>query len=74
MTIIFAAISGQILFHAVIGIIIAAVIWWLVNWLIGYIGLPEPFNKVLRVIVAIVAVIFLINFLFGLIGQPFIQW
>jgi hypothetical protein len=47
---------------------------WLLWWLIGFIGLPEPFNKIARVIVAVVAVLFLINMLLGFVGHaPFIR-
>ena len=55
---------------ALLTIIVIACICWLLWWLIGYIGLPEPFNKICRVIIAVVAVLFLINFLLSLIGSP----
>jgi len=67
-----AAISGNQLLHAVVWVIIAGVIFWLVNWLITYVGIPEPFNKVAKVIVAIVAVVFLVNALLTIVGKPFI--
>ncbi len=67
-----AVISGAALFQALIWIVIAAVIWWLLTWLISYIGIPEPFNKVCKVILAVAAVIFLINALLTLAGKPFI--
>jgi len=67
-----AAISGDQLLHAVVWVIIAGVIFWLVNWLITYVGVPEPFNKVAKVIVAIVAVVFLVNALLTIVGKPFI--
>jgi len=67
-----AAISGDQLLHAVVWVIIAGVIFWLVNWLITYAGVPEPFNKVAKVIVAIVAVVFLVNALLTIVGKPFI--
>jgi len=69
---IIAAISGDQLLHAVVWVIIAGVIFWLVNWLITYVGIPEPFNKVAKVIVAIVAVVFLVNALLTIVGKPFI--
>lgn len=69
-----AAISGESLVHAVIWIIIAGVIFWLVNWLIGYVGLPEPFAKVARVILAVLAVLMLINALLMIVGRPLIAW
>lgn len=67
-----AAISGETLVHAVIWIIIAGVIFWLVNWLIDYCGLPAPFNKVAKVIVAVVAVLILINALLTIAGHPLV--
>lgn len=69
-----AAISGDQLINAVIWIVVAGVIFWLVTWLISYVGLPEPFAKVAKVIVAVVAVVFLINALLSLAGKPFINW
>ena len=55
---------------ALLTIIVIACICWLLWWLIGYIGLPQPFDKICRVIIAVVAVLFLINFLLSLIGSP----
>lgn len=69
---IIAAITSTTLLHVVVWIIIAGIIFWLVNWLIGYVGIPEPFNKVAKVIVAVVAVVMLINALLMLVGRPFI--
>lgn len=69
-----AAISGQALVNAFIWVVVAAVVWWLLNWLLGYIGVPEPFNKVAKVILAVLAVVILINALLTLTGQPFIRW
>lgn len=68
----FAALSVSGLLPLLLDIIILAVVCWLLWWLIGYIGIPEPFNKVLRVIVAVVAVIWLINVLLSLSGNSFI--
>ena len=51
-------------------ILVVGCLCWLAWWLIGYIGLPAPFDKVLRVLVAIIAFIFLANLLLGLVGHP----
>jgi hypothetical protein len=67
-------IEGTALVQFVIYIIVAGLIFWLLWWLIGYVALPEPFNKVVRVIIAVVAVLFLINLLLGLTGKPIIKW
>jgi len=54
---------GLIVWFAIIG-----GVFYLLWWLIGYIGLPAPFDKVLRIIVAIVCVVILVNLLLGFAG------
>ena len=49
-------ISGTALIQAVIYLIVFGLIFWLLWWLIQYCAIPEPFNKVARVILAIAAV------------------
>jgi hypothetical protein len=68
------AIEGSLLVSVFIQIVVVALIAWLLWWLIAYMGLPQPFDKVLRVLIAIVAVIFLINAILSLAGQSFIRW
>lgn len=67
-------ISGEALVHAVVFIIIAGLIFGLLAWLIGYCGLPEPFAKVAKVVLAIMAVLVLINALLSIVGHPLIAW
>ena len=55
-------------------IIIVGVVCWLLWWLVGFAGLPEPFNKIARIIIAVVAVFFLINLMLGLSGTPLVRW
>lgn len=69
-----AAISGMVLVEAIITIVVVGIVFWLLWWLIGYCGIPEPFNKVARVFLAIAAVLFLINLLLSLVGMPIITW
>jgi VIT1/CCC1 family predicted Fe2+/Mn2+ transporter len=70
-----AVVSGQSLLGLLVTLVVAGLVVWLLWWFIGYIGLPEPFNKVARVIIALVAVIFLINLVMQLTGGGgFIQW
>ncbi len=62
------------LVNVIIYLFIIGGVCWLLWWLVGYIGLPEPFNKIARAIIAIVAVLLLINLLLGLGGgQPFLR-
>ena len=68
-------ISLSALVSVLVWLVVVGLICWLAWWLIGYIGLPEPFNKVARVIIAVVAVILLINFLLTLVGvTPLIKF
>lgn len=55
-------------------LVIGGLVVYLLFWFIGYIGLPAPFDKVARVIVALVALVFLLNLLTGLGGHEFFNW
>ena len=74
MNTLFAVISGQSLVWVVVQIVIAAVIFWILNWGIAQIGVPEPFNKVLKVILVLLVCLFLINALLSIGGHPLIAW
>ena len=67
-------ISGEGLVSALIYLICLAVCFWLIWFLIDYCAVPEPFNKVLRVIVMIAAVVVLINVMMSIAGHPLISW
>lgn len=54
----------------VLYLIIAGLVFYLLDWLIRYVGIPEPFAKVARVILAVAAVFILIYALLGLAGGP----
>jgi hypothetical protein len=45
-------------------------VFYLLWWLLSVIGLPEPFNKVARVLIALVAVVLLLGLLFGGVSVP----
>ncbi len=68
----FAAINLSLagLVELVIYLIIVGGIVWLLLFLVGYLGLPAPFDKVARVIIMVVAVLILINVLLGFVGNP----
>jgi hypothetical protein len=57
------------LVNLVVYLMIVGGVCWLLWWLIGFVGLPEPFNKVARAIVAIIAVLMLINLLLSFTGH-----
>lgn len=69
-----SAISGSSLVSSLVFLVVFGLILWLLIWFIAWIGLPEPFAKVAKVIIGLVALILLINFLLGLVGEPFIRW
>jgi uncharacterized membrane protein len=58
------------LIQLVIWLVIVGLILWLAWWFVGYVGLPEPFNKVARVIIGLVAFIILLYLLLGMVGAP----
>jgi hypothetical protein len=48
-----------------VSLIVVGLVCYLLWWLIGYMALPEPFDKVARVIIALVAVVYLIGVVTG---------
>jgi len=74
MNFILAAVSGQSLVHSFFVLVIVALIVWVLLWALGAIGVPEPFNKVIRVVIILLACLFLVNWLLGLIGSPVVSF
>jgi len=66
-------LSLEGLVELVIYLAIVGGILWLLLWLIGYIGLPEPFSKVAKIIIMVVGVLILINVLLGFAGHPVVR-
>lgn len=58
------SIGGAV--SVVITLVVAGLIFWLLFWLISYCGIPEPFNKVAKVILAVLAVLVCIGVLLSL--------
>lgn len=76
-----AMLASPMAFAAPIGIggllsfliylVVVGLIFWCIWWFLGYVGIPEPFNKVLRVVLGLFALIIVVNLLLGLVGTPF---
>ncbi len=66
------ALEGLISF--IVYLVIVGLIFWCIWWFIGYVGIPEPFNKVVRVVMGLVALLIVINLLLGLVGSPMFTW
>ena len=58
----------------VLYLLVIGCVFWLLNWLIGYVGAPDPFAKFARVFLAVCAVLIIISLLLGLIGHPMVRW
>lgn len=68
-------ISGNALLNFIVIFCIAVVVIWAAWWSLDRAKLREPFNTAFRVLVVLVALIFLANLLFGLGGgHPLITW
>ena len=74
MTILFFALSGNTLVSGLIYLLIMGIICGLLLWLVGKAHIPEPFKAVITWIIYAVAVLFLINWLLGFTGHPFITF
>lgn len=60
----------NVLVTLVVQILVAALVFGLLWWLIDYTKPPEPFGKVARVAVAVLAVLVVIGLLLALVGRP----
>ena len=67
---ILAYVTGEPLTSAIVWIVVIGLICWLLWWFIDYCGLPQPFNKVAKVAVALLALVLLIRFLVHMFGVP----
>lgn len=67
-------ISGETLIQALIWIVVAGLVFWILNWAIAKIGLPEPFAKIAMVLLVLIVVIVAINALLLIAGHPFIRF
>jgi dolichyl-phosphate-mannose--protein O-mannosyl transferase len=67
-------VSADGIIGMVIWIVVIGLVFWLLWFLIGYAGIPEPFNKVIRVVLMVIAVLILINFLLSFAGHPIVNF
>ena len=67
-------LSLQGLLQMVIYLVVVGLIFWCIWWFLGYVGVPEPFNKVIRVILGLIALIIVVNLLLGLVGNPLFRF
>lgn len=58
------------LISLIVTLVILGLVFWLVMWFIGFVGVPEPFRKIIIVIVGLVVFIFVLNILLSLAGHP----
>ncbi len=65
------SLSGML--EVIVYLVIVGLIFWCIWWFVGYVGVPEPFNKVIRVVMGLIALIIVINLLLGMAGSPLFQ-
>lgn len=63
------SLSGAV--TLIVYLMVAGLVFFLLHWLIGYCGVPEPFAKVARIVLAVLAVLVIIGVLISIVnGQP----
>ena len=62
-------VTGSALITLVVTIIILAVIFKLVEWFIAYVGIGDPFNMIIRLLLGVAILIYLLNILTGFVGH-----
>jgi hypothetical protein len=70
-----ASFSAQSLVSFLVWVVVIALIWYVVQWVLGQVPLPDPVRVVIRVILALILAVFLINALLAVAGgHGFIAW
>ena len=67
-------IEASALVTFLIWLIVAGAIFWLLNWLIDYVAVPDPFRKIAKIVLAVVAVVIVVNALLMLVGTPLFRF
>ena len=68
-----AAISGDTLISAILWLVAGGLVYFVLNWALAKIALPEPFGKISQVVLILLVVVFILNGIFVLLGHPFIH-
>jgi hypothetical protein len=63
----------SIFVNLLVWLLIFGLLFWLVDVFTRAGWLPDPLNKVSKVVLVVIVVLFLINFLLGVIGSPIIR-
>jgi cytochrome c biogenesis protein CcdA len=59
----------QGLVYLVVYLLIIGIVIWLLIYLIDMIPLPEPFNRVAKVVIMVIGVLIVITLLLGVVGD-----
>jgi len=59
------------LVNMLIAVVVLGLVCFLLWWLLDYAGVPQPFNKVGKVLIALVAVVLLIRLIIRVTGVTF---
>lgn len=63
-----AGVSIEGLLQLLIWLVVVGMLCWLCLWFIGWVGLPEPFAKIAKVVIGLVMFILLAYLLLGMLG------
>lgn len=66
-------ITDAMLVSAILRLIIIAMVFGIMKWLLDYVEMGEQFTKIGKRVIAIFAVFMVVNLLLGLIGLPIIK-
>ncbi len=65
------SVTGENLITAVVWLLIAAVVYFILQWGVNKINPEQPFRKVIDVILVIAVIVLVINALLSIIGKGF---
>lgn len=66
--------TGHAIIDTLIYLVVCGLIFWLIWWFVNWVGVPEPFRKVIQVLLGLCALVVLIDVLLGFAGHGFIHF
>ena len=58
------------LISLIFALVIAGLLFWLAIWFLDWVGVPEPFNKVIKVVIGLFVFLYLAGILLGYAPHP----
>lgn len=61
-------IKEDLMISTIVSLVVIGLVFWCVLWFVDWVGVPEPFNKVIKVVLGLFALLYVLGVLFAIPG------